>query len=190
MGLVLGLRNGSSNNDSEGEEPQEERRTCGLHPQDLLVYCDVYNGGARALIPECAEAAYESLPTPKSNEISTSTSTSTSCGATDLARVCLALQLANYNDSVTIEKRSMFLTLATLYYSTDGPHWEKAQSWFFEGMSPCSWFGITCDPSGTDVVEIKLGENNLVGSLPTELGLLTKLGKLLGVSVKRDLLWL
>ena len=178
-----------SEGSQEPEGSQDNGLRCGMHPQDLLMNCHLKDGGARALIPECAEAAYESLPPTISNQTSL-----TSCSARDLAHVSLALQLANYNDSVKSETRAMFLTLATLYYSTDGPNWARDQSWFVDRMSPCSWFGITCDPSGTEVVAIGLEQNNLVGSLPTELFLLTKLSKLLGdrfladvISISRNL---
>ena len=180
-GLVLGLASGNNDSNATTETPPAEER-CGLHPQDLLVNCDVYNGGAQALIPECAEAAYESLPfaTSNANQTSSSSATSTSCHASELARVSLALHLANSatSEHMTGSARSMFLALAILYYSTDGPNWVRQQSWFVEDMSPCSWFGITCDPSGTDVVQIGLERNNLVGSLPIELGSLTKLSEL------------
>ena len=199
-GVVFGLMAGGSDNDelatTEGPAgpPDNTENTvtrCGLHPQDLLGSCDPFNGGSRALIPECAEASYASLPPTNSNQTSSS-----SCSASELARVSLALQLANSNDDhLANHLRSMFLILATIYYSTNGPSWSgdawsvdgswsvDAAPWFADGRSPCSWFGVTCDPSGTDVTEILLGGNNLVGSLPTELGLLTKLSKLLGVQL-------
>ena len=171
LGLIMGLGNGSNSNNDKGEEPQDTRTRCGLHPQSLLVNCDIYNGGARALIPECAEAAYESLPPPpNSNQ-----TFSASCSASELARVSLALHLANYNERLTNPTSAMFLILATLYYSTNGPKWTKDDSWFVRGMSPCSWFGITCDPLESYVEKINLNRNRLGGSLPTELGLLTKL---------------
>ena len=184
-GVVFGLMAGGSDSDelATTEGPQDNTANtvtrCGLHPQDLLGNCDPFNGGSRALIPECAEASYASLPQPDSSQTSSS-----SCAASELARVSLALQLANSDDDhLANHLSSMFLILATIYYSTNGPSWSVESSWFLDGISPCSWFGVTCDPSGLDVTGIILEENNLVGSLPTELGLLTKLSKLLGVQL-------
>ena len=43
------------------------------------------------------------------------------------------------------------------------------------GVDVCSWSGVTCASSA--VSQLQLMTNNLVGTLPTEFGLLTKLTK-------------
>jgi len=63
------------------------------------------------------------------------------------------------------------LALIALYNSTNGALWKNRNSWQIPGNigeSPCGWFGITC--SGGRVDRINLGSNNLVGSIPAEIG--------------------
>jgi hypothetical protein len=71
--------------------------------------------------------------------------------------------------------------MALLYFSTGGEDWADS-SGFLSALSVCSWneysdsgslnFGVLCDPM---IVEIRFRSNNLIGQLPTELGLLTNL---------------
>jgi len=75
--------------------------------------------------------------------------------------------------------------LATLYYSTIHP---PDEDWTVKTLWPpaaadsnvckpvgAEWFGITC--SGQDVTVITLPDNNLVGTITPEIGLLTSLRK-------------
>ncbi len=63
--------------------------------------------------------------------------------------------------------------LVALYNSTDGPNWDKSDNWLSD--EPLSeWYGITADFTGR-VTELQLGGNNLRGTLPAELGNISKL---------------
>ena len=62
--------------------------------------------------------------------------------------------------------------LVALYNSTDGGNWTHNQNWL-QTDTPCSWYGVTCS-SGT-VTDLGLGENQLSGSIPAELGKLSNL---------------
>lgn len=88
------------------------------------------------------------------------------------------------------EDESRFIqryVMAVFYYSLGGPEWKKQAN--FLGMEDeCSWsmespidntkdmytFGITCN-AYSRAETIMMPDNNLVGSLPSELGLLTAL---------------
>jgi len=68
--------------------------------------------------------------------------------------------------------------LVNLYYATNGPEWKK-QFDFLTGKSVCEWndnnlqdLGIYCDDKGK-VNNVELSNNNLVGTLPEDVGLLT-----------------
>lgn len=80
-------------------------------------------------------------------------------------------------------------TLAVMYFSTGGENWLQCFagdstcgnfSPFFNRdsfLSPsieCEWAGISCN-SETCVTEVEFEDNRLVGTIPTELGLLTDL---------------
>jgi len=79
--------------------------------------------------------------------------------------------------------------LAVMYFSTGGNNWTECfagdenctNSLIYRGedafLSPsdeCEWAGIACDVEGC-VTEIEFEDNNFVGTIPTELGLLKEL---------------
>jgi len=65
--------------------------------------------------------------------------------------------------------------LATLYYSTNGDLWENNTGWLSNG-DECGWFysddGLFCSDNGS-VVVLNLSANNLKGSLPDDIALLS-----------------
>jgi len=84
--------------------------------------------------------------------------------------------------------------LAVMYYSTEGDFWDECFDGDvncgivdetrpeFDGADPflapvneCTWAGITCNSTTLCVTRIEFELNNLAGTIPTELGLLTDL---------------
>ena len=65
---------------------------------------------------------------------------------------------------------SSFHALSELYVSTRGENWNNLGNWM--AGDPCSWYGVSCDKDGA-IVKLALQDNNLVGYLPSELGLLS-----------------
>ena len=68
--------------------------------------------------------------------------------------------------------------LIDLYTSTNGDGWWDMTGWLGEPGTECSWTGVTCDDSGTNVVGLYFGFTNMVGTLPPSLNQLTKLSSL------------
>ena len=68
------------------------------------------------------------------------------------------------------------LALVALYNSTSGDDWDDNSNWLSPGNPVSSWYGIDVD-SGR-VVAINLYGNNLVGTIPDEIGNLTALTSL------------
>ena len=65
--------------------------------------------------------------------------------------------------------------LGILYYATSGETtWYNRQGWLSEKSVCTSWFGISCDNT-TAVTGIELDSNNLVGTIPKEVGFMTSL---------------
>ena len=66
--------------------------------------------------------------------------------------------------------------LEALYEATDGENWETSDAWMTDEPLG-NWYGVDVDEAGR-VTELSLISNNLTGSLPAELGLLTALRSL------------
>jgi hypothetical protein len=62
--------------------------------------------------------------------------------------------------------------LVALYSGTNGANWTDNTGWLNNDM-PCSWYGVGCDTGS--VSQIFLGNNNLIGGLPVEIGNLSNL---------------
>ncbi len=62
--------------------------------------------------------------------------------------------------------------LVAFYNSTSGPNWTDHTGWL-QTDTTCDWYGIIC--TANTVTELELFENNLVGTIPPELGNLRNL---------------
>eukprot|EP00529_Nitzschia_sp_RCC80_P006065 CAMPEP_0113514140 /NCGR_PEP_ID=MMETSP0014_2-20120614/40243_1 /TAXON_ID=2857 /ORGANISM="Nitzschia sp." /LENGTH=1036 /DNA_ID=CAMNT_0000410603 /DNA_START=553 /DNA_END=3660 /DNA_ORIENTATION=+ /assembly_acc=CAM_ASM_000159 len=84
----------------------------------------------------------------------------------------------SYNSAKTLQRWA----LSVVYYATGGPtEWTRDQDWLSSG-NECLWYSTSsapldlCDSSG-NLVSLHLASNNLVGSLPYEISLLTHLSE-------------
>jgi Leucine-rich repeat (LRR) protein len=68
--------------------------------------------------------------------------------------------------------------LIAVYESTNGPGWTDRTNWLGAGGTECTWFGVTCDESQSNVIYLELEDNHLDGTLPSSLRHLTKLKSL------------
>lgn len=92
--------------------------------------------------------------------------------------------LANNNtdlDTYSDERKIQRYALATLYLSTNGDDWTDNADWMTD-RSECLWFNKI--PKAQDIcsnttylANLDLEDNNLSGTLPVEIALLTSLGK-------------
>jgi len=80
-------------------------------------------------------------------------------------------------DCITVTEipRTECQVLLEFYDSTNGDSWTNKTGWNTTN-TPCSWTGITC--SNGYVTRLELGSNQLSGSMPSNLGNLTKLQRL------------
>ena len=77
--------------------------------------------------------------------------------------------------------------LIALYNGTDGDNWNNNSGWktppldvdgFALPGTENTWFGVTTDAGNTNVTQINLGNNQLTGSIPPEIGDLSNLQSL------------
>jgi len=64
--------------------------------------------------------------------------------------------------------------IATLYFAFTGEEWTKDTNWLTDDHV-CGWHGVVCDRFNKKIIEIDLTGNNLAGSIPAEIGLLSDL---------------
>eukprot|EP00526_Cylindrotheca_closterium_P004911 CAMPEP_0113606844 /NCGR_PEP_ID=MMETSP0017_2-20120614/3071_1 /TAXON_ID=2856 /ORGANISM="Cylindrotheca closterium" /LENGTH=635 /DNA_ID=CAMNT_0000515415 /DNA_START=30 /DNA_END=1937 /DNA_ORIENTATION=- /assembly_acc=CAM_ASM_000147 len=67
--------------------------------------------------------------------------------------------------------------MAAFYYSTGGDGWTDNRNWLSSTSICAGWFGIN-ECKDNQVFDLTMEANNMVGSLPTDIGLLTRLTKL------------
>lgn len=68
--------------------------------------------------------------------------------------------------------------LASVYYALGGEQWTNQDGWLTDAHA-CKWHGVYCDRSDTKFIyEIDLTQNNLAGSIPVEVGLLSDIRSL------------
>jgi hypothetical protein len=80
------------------------------------------------------------------------------------------LQPGEDNDQITQQ-----YILAVFYYATGGDGWTNSNRWL-GSSNECDWFKVVCNDSGV-VTKLSPYGNNLVGSIPSEVGSLDSLGK-------------
>jgi hypothetical protein len=83
------------------------------------------------------------------------------------------VNLDSYSNARKIQRYS----LATLFYSTNGTSWYEKDEWMSD-FDECRWYnsGFSLCPSGS-VDTLTLWDNNLVGTIPSELALMSNLGE-------------
>ena len=59
--------------------------------------------------------------------------------------------------------------LMALYNATGGTNWTNKDGWGDSDCGVCGWQGINCDTDG-NIVSIFMYNNNLIGTIPTEIG--------------------
>ena len=74
--------------------------------------------------------------------------------------------------------RSQDAVLRSLYSATAGAHWQTNTNWLNSSAGHDSWHGITCNGTTGRIAGIGLENNNLTGTIPSELGSLAQLADL------------
>jgi len=76
-----------------------------------------------------------------------------------------------------LERRIEKQILIKFYHSTGGTGWKENAGWL-TNQNVCNWHGVTCEDND-EIIELVLKENNLIGTIPSEIGMLTNLRRLI-----------
>jgi len=90
-----------------------------------------------------------------------------------IATIIISLTLLNCTTTAQVLEQDS-LALVAFYNSTGGPNWNNNSGWLTGPVS--TWYGVTVD--GDRVTELILFSNNLIGTLPDELGEINSLYKI------------
>jgi hypothetical protein len=170
VGVVVALNRSESAGNSSGDE------------------CAMINpANTGCIVPECARIKYEELkamyPALPDCDVTTGRSIADDddCPPDHLAANALAIRWTNTNNADEIVDANVYFALATFYFSLSGEKWNSAENWL-QPSPVCEWHGINCTKDKDDmkdvIVAISLPDNQLVGGIPTQLGLLTTLQSL------------
>lgn len=93
------------------------------------------------------------------------------------------LEDPKYWSEIPLERKLQRYALVAIYYSTTGDTWVDSKSWLNHNASECDWFsGVQggkrpCN-AATELVRLVLPSNDLKGSLPPEIELLSNIQEL------------
>ena len=65
--------------------------------------------------------------------------------------------------------------LIAIHQSTNGPAWTDRTNWLGAVGTECTWHGVSCDETQSNVIYLELEDNHLDGTLPSAIRNLTKL---------------
>jgi hypothetical protein len=85
--------------------------------------------------------------------------------------LCFTLVIGEPTD-ITSDREA----LVNLYNSTAGDHWTNSSNWLIGDPCDNDWFGVVCNDLG--VTALTLGTNNLNGTIPESLSMMTNLKNL------------
>ena len=188
---VGGRDNNRNNNGGGGNSNADLLRGCDnvlVHVENLFGCID----GDGPVIPACAQPAYESLRhTALPYLYPDNPNAVRGCTDANLALVTLATHLQSQRQRQIVlpeGEEELYFMLAVFYFATNGNAWMTSTGWLSSDTSPCDWHGVECTPNGeyTDPTTgvavryargIELQSNNVRGTIPSEIGFLTRLGK-------------
>ena len=87
-----------------------------------------------------------------------------------LASTLFALTLAQHVPAFAAVTQAEREALVALYNSTDGDNWSTNTNWNVGDPCENTWYGVGCNAEGSQVIAVNLTWNNLVGTLPAQLG--------------------
>lgn len=166
VGLYLGLKPKQSSSTSSSSSSGD----CAVN--DLPRQCAI--AGRISTFPTCVQSRYDDLKVNFLPNLNPNfDADEDSCASGNVALINLAATTTG--DESVKELENTYL-LSVLYFATEGRAWFNSNVWASEEPY-CSWWGVLCDEN-LDVIELDLDTNNLVGTLPAELGLLFTLQNL------------
>jgi hypothetical protein len=119
--------------------------------------------------PQEVIQALESLLIPVSFDNGTALRTASSPQNKALIWLSNNTDLNSYLNATKIQRYA----LATLFYSTNGHSWNEKAYWR-TNRPECEWHAVSCDDNDS-IDRLDLSDNNLVGTIPNELALMSNL---------------
>jgi Leucine-rich repeat (LRR) protein len=87
----------------------------------------------------------------------------------------ITVYVNNSNLQVPADERA---ALVELFNTAKGVGWRHHERWIDNVGTECTWYGVSCSPGKNHIIGINLFGNNLIGTIPSELGNLKQLNSL------------
>mmetsp|Transcript_36712 Transcript_36712/g.88748 ORF Transcript_36712/g.88748 Transcript_36712/m.88748 type:complete len:2674 (+) Transcript_36712:708-8729(+) len=91
--------------------------------------------------------------------------------ADDACQPCPGAESSPYfgvTSCVALVKAREREVLGALFEATNGNGWRNNNGWLDDNRDVCTWFGVSCQEDST-IESIRLGSNNLAGSIPADI---------------------
>jgi hypothetical protein len=135
------------------------------------VLTEVLNAPTSPPSPQEILKELESLLIPVSLDNGTALQTASTPQKHALNWLANNTNLDTYSDAKKIQRYS----LATLFYSTNGTSWYQKTNWR-SNIDECDWGYVFCDENRS-LESLEIYDNNLVGTIPNELALMSNLSE-------------
>ena len=89
----------------------------------------------------------------------------------------IPINKSNWSAELVTQTVQQHDVLVSLYHATGGVNWSNNAGWLGGIGTQCNWHGVQCD-GNNQVTHLQLEQNNLVGSVPAELGTLASLQRI------------
>lgn len=176
IGLSIGLRGSNDfdeKNSSSGEDKCPHIKAAEVSSGWKNCLCE----DSFTTMPKAYETQYNLLQVGLKDHLTPAMQNISSCELNNIALLWLAEDMVENNiqyDDRTMVSRFALASCFLSWYNYKKP-WTTMEGWMSDA-NVCDWYGITCNENN-EVITISLENNNLLGSIPTQLALLDHLSR-------------
>jgi len=184
LGVAIGLSVGLRGNSDIGEQniivsiTEEEICNYAEATDISLAWKKCLCGESSTTFPDGYESRYKDLQISLKDHLEPTMQNSSSCEPSNVALLWLTEDMMENNkvyDDHQVVSRFALASCFLTWYDYNKP-WKNKKGWMTSD-NICAWFGVTCDEND-ELINLSLKNNQLSGSIPTQLALFSQLTNL------------